>query len=57
MGLYTVPCKVYINISKYSNVYQDSNVENSIEVAIPPNILPMKRMLKSGDSLVKQQNV
>ena len=37
--------------------YQDSKVENSMEVAIPPKILPTKSTVKLEDSLVRQQNV
>ena len=44
-------------LSECSNTYQDSNVENNMDVAIPPNTRPTKSHQKFGDSFVKQQNV
>jgi hypothetical protein len=38
-------------------IYHDSKVEKSMEVAIPPKIRPISSQVKSGDILVRQQNV
>jgi len=41
-------------LSECSYTYQDSKVEKSIEVAMPPNILPVNSHQKFGESFVRQ---
>ena len=44
-------------LSECSYTYQDSKVEKSIEVAIPPKIRPTNSHQKSEESFVRQQKV
>ena len=41
----------------HESAHQDSKVEKSMEVAIPPKILPTKSHQKLGESLVRQQKM